>query len=434
MEATAQWAMDYVYPGANEEQKAAPWFLRDFAQPLEIRTDAHEYGAYLFPFFQARKYNDPETVRRIWDNTASQDSLTAIQLAIPDGFEVQWPEFARHNWNSPPNPLNPYEQWDGLTVGTYRYLDPLNDITVQSIAQDKGFSLSPADIKHLAATYFRFRFLDNRARNVIFRNGLKFRLSKAADDSHFIYDGVDSRGAEIRALVKIEGQDWTEQNFQDWTYETETYFCRDLSAERLEELILIFSNSEWLDRNYTLSPQGLKPALSVSNLGCAGWEGEVNYTNTASGEGWSYTTQSTAQVSWHLDTTATSGGHRFYQPEGNLKWSVSGTDGFGCQLQGGGDISIEWYLGTLWTDNGLVGGPDYRRYHTGGFWVSGAVVTKTCPDGVSTVAWDWQWLPEGEEGSIQSDGVTIEDTAHQGDGDPGGPRDWTWRFTAVRES
>lgn len=428
-EATAKWAEDYVYPLVNEEHVAA----MDFLAAPDKSLESYSYGAYLYPFYLAREsdgqFGDTDVVRRIWEFAQLRMSLDAVHSAASQGpkggFSATWPEFAGHNWNQ--FPLNHYREWDKL----YYVADAEKDKTISlQRAPFASEPISPSDINHLAARYFRYLFTDDNVRNAIFRNGLSWKLDQTADSSDYTYDGVDARGLHIKALVKIAGQAW---DIRDWTNETETYFCRDVSTERLEELVLIFSNSEWLDRTWTLTPQGLPPQLSVSNLGCAGWEGQVDYTNTVSGEGYSYTTQSTADVTWLLDLGQTSGDNRFYHPEGNLHWSVSGTDGFGCQLQGSGDIPIETYMGSLWTDNGLIGGPDRRKYHAGGFWVYDAQVTKTCPDGVATVDWHWKWLPEGVAGTIQSDGVTIDDSLHEGDGDPGGPRDWTWHFTATSD-
>lgn len=45
----------------------------------------------------------------------------------------------------------------------------------------------------------------------------------------------------MEALIKIEGQPWTTE---DWTRLPDREFCRSKPAERIEELVIIFSNSD----------------------------------------------------------------------------------------------------------------------------------------------------------------------------------------------
>jgi hypothetical protein len=52
MDATATWAIDYVYPGVNVEHGYAGSYLWHPEEPLDVNS--HRYGAYVFPFFLAR--------------------------------------------------------------------------------------------------------------------------------------------------------------------------------------------------------------------------------------------------------------------------------------------------------------------------------------------------------------------------------------------
>ena len=79
-EATAQWAMDYVYPAVDEEQEVANWFFDPRGQvvALEKSNDHHEYGAYLFFFFATHYLGDNDLVRQAWVNSETFDSVACV--------------------------------------------------------------------------------------------------------------------------------------------------------------------------------------------------------------------------------------------------------------------------------------------------------------------------------------------------------------------
>jgi hypothetical protein len=63
---------------------------------------------------------------------------------------------------------------------------------------------------------------------------------------------------------------------EDWTNKPYKSFCRDVLAERIEELVLIISNSEFKDRNYKLKPPSEPAFLWMALQGTAG---AVNYNS-----------------------------------------------------------------------------------------------------------------------------------------------------------
>lgn len=76
----------------------------------------------------------------------------------------------------------------------------------------------------------------------------------------------------VTAQVRIDGrQQWEPE--EDWSELPERRYCRDLRAERVAEMRI------------TLRPLGpaatnppAAPTLNLSNVGCAGWSGEVTYS------------------------------------------------------------------------------------------------------------------------------------------------------------
>ncbi len=88
MEATANWAMDFVYPASQEERLTSQAFLSHPEESLETLGEEHEYGAYLLPFFltcssgpcdPANRPTYSPYVQVTWDNTEQYDSLAGLR-------------------------------------------------------------------------------------------------------------------------------------------------------------------------------------------------------------------------------------------------------------------------------------------------------------------------------------------------------------------
>ena len=254
MEATATWAEDFIYPGSQSEQVYAGSFLKDTMLPLESApVRYHGYGAYLFPFFLKNSLGSAGPVKAMWANTEASGSLKAINAAIPGGFEAQWPEFVKDNWNR--SPVNFYQSWDLLAEGAKPARKivsllgnaPGNDITLN------GY------VPHLSAVYYHISFPDPNIRAVAYYNPLAWETT-----------------AHVWGLVRMQGKpDW--ENPQDWTKSPAKFFCRDLAGERIAEMVVIISNSEWQDRTKTLHPAS-DPRVSMTNVGCWRWTGSVSMT------------------------------------------------------------------------------------------------------------------------------------------------------------
>ncbi|HSP54363.1 MAG TPA: dockerin type I domain-containing protein [Dehalococcoidia bacterium] len=249
-EATAQWAMDYVYPGApNEEQAVAPDLLDRPDLPLDERQDPHWYGAYLFPFYLTRIKGQTNAVRAIWDRSESTaSSLVAINDTVPGGFQGSWPDFALKNWNR--GPVDDYKDVDGLAAGARP--DGGDPITLSSGGQTLG-----REMQRLSAVYYHFLFTDE-AKSVVFKAN---RLSEIS-------------GIKVWAIRKT-GAGW--QAPEDWTATNSKSFCRDQTD--ISEVVIIISNSDWQGGLKDIRDKS--PLIEAKDVGCTAWLGsasaEVNY-------------------------------------------------------------------------------------------------------------------------------------------------------------
>ena len=210
-EATAVWSQDYTYPGSNEEHYVADWFfLENSAPSLEFTNDAHEYGAYLFFFYLTHRGGDNDLVRRAWAYTEGNDSLEAVNKAIPGGYEAVWPEFAVYNWNA--SPYDQYTRWDGQAVRA-KPLFGKDEISAP------GLWAMTSNVPHLGLLYKHYTFDGDDTRLVTFVNGLTYQASRkpineqvgitTVDDESEVFQFTDLvqplPGVKVQALYRLEG-------------------------------------------------------------------------------------------------------------------------------------------------------------------------------------------------------------------------------------
>lgn len=229
MHASAQYAMHYVYPAANEdpdyparhqEHAKAGDFLYRTLYPLETVDDGHEYGAYLLFYW----IDDPSTLPSVWEAATNPNSLAVVNEQLYNGFQEMWPKFAVDNWNR--EPVDYYRRNDELAIGP----DTIEDFEMGG-ARTEEFVI---DIPHLSSYYFRFTFPNRSLKRIAVFNPIS---------------GVDEPTAALWAIMKING---TWRAPADWTNRSHQVFCRDEPNQDLEELILVLANSEWEDREHVV--------------------------------------------------------------------------------------------------------------------------------------------------------------------------------------
>ncbi|MBC8076061.1 MAG: hypothetical protein H7Y32_08305, partial [Chloroflexales bacterium] len=332
--ATTNWAMDYVFPQDNAEHALAPAYLDEAGLPLnygygpdgvvplplpggELFAD----GAYLWPFYLARELGDSDLVGALWDRSREPDSLAMTNDVIPGGFKRQWPAFARANWNR--EPVDMYTLADNLPVGATAIVS--EEVRLAG-APSRHFDM-PAKVEYLAAEYYHFTFPDDSVRSVLFSN--PFAPDLGSPNPH----------ATVQAIYHTDAGGWTLEN---WTDKQFAPFCRDLRAERITELTVIVSNSDWQGRK-PLEP--FQPAmLDATNMACRGWAFEAEATFTGKGKNYNEITTTTAKGTFELlrdDTGKSRFGYHFemYKPTGNATWTHSRVDN-GCGSSGSGSYTL----------------------------------------------------------------------------------------------
>ncbi len=286
-EATAQWAMDELFPGDNFEDglrqvefaPRAGTFFADYVLgghrgPLE---QANGYGDYIFFQFIARKLGS-QVVKQVFDAWAGNDSVQSLDVALrASGSSLRdvWPEFARAMWNDASrhvlDDLNRMPM-EGYVYGVQYAFDTLK-------AQGR---LDTRKIQQQGAGNARFELMPHLKsgagyslppRSMAFEH-LDFNDANVASVLVTIpFAGVKQPEVKLQAVAKIGGQ-W--KPVEDWTGEVSRSFCRDKASERLEELILIVSNGDNVPASQpVLTTQPM--SVSTSNVGCWRWQGTATH-------------------------------------------------------------------------------------------------------------------------------------------------------------
>jgi hypothetical protein len=329
MESTAEWVKDYIYPGStspHNEHWAAPHYLDVPEVPLNYRSDPHWYGAYLFPFFLARVKGQQTIVGQVWANTESVASLPAIEQALQPlgGFEKVWPQFALYNWND--DPVGEYRKTDLLGARPLAHGDTL----LQNGAVDAYANLN-VELPHLSATYKHFVFND-QVNSFAFLNGLTFRISTEPRmllnvldlGQQYKWEAVppeQKRGASVQAILKRNGK-W--ETPEDWTNVAYKAFCRQKPEERIDEIVLIFANSN-IDESAVLKTPGQPPLLIVTDLGCR-FEGTLDWDSSSI----------TQQAHGNLDLQY----HNTFEPRGDQRGGCSAPRGGSAGARGGEGVRV----------------------------------------------------------------------------------------------
>jgi hypothetical protein len=429
LEATAMWAIDYIYGNSFQaEHESAPSFLNRPELPLETvegRAGGREYGAYLWPFYLTRKFGNPFLIPETWERSPGASSLDAIAAVLPEGHSPQslWPEFARFNWNLSAMPtganssqISPYTSWDDLQYGAR----PQGVYNVRLTGLPEQIYELPARVPPRAAFYYYFEFKDLNVRSVAFFNPFTEPGS------------VGSGTPTIQALVKIEGEDWEVQN---WTGNTVTTFCRDMRSERLEELVVIISNSAWGASAPDLNPA--QPArLMANNLGCWRWTGTFSGTKVQNNELF------TEHESW----TATATFERIQSSPVQEEYALIGGSGNWQKLfsadecsfsYGPAEFTVPPVSGTTYLrlNNFFVPGPPWnvgglsRRYGLSFLHAGETSLLIECPDGYS-VPTPYSVGITLLNKTVPANGIIEGADAYP---HPEGTETQTWRFTPVRQ-
>lgn len=289
MESTATWAEHFVHPELDVEHRHVKHFFDVPELELDAVAGLHEYGGYVFHLYLTETRND-EVIPAIWTSIEGDRVLEAIDGALGGKLEEEWRRFTAYNWNF--DRFDFYARWDRISdsiafrteqeVPAAPNLEQVLEIDLAALSTAGPVVGGP----YLSSQYFHYVFSDLSARTVLFANGYTFDLTKGTNPILSPFDEIylaerlseeDKKGAHVTALVKAGGE-WLEEPY-DLSDVAFAEFCQDYNEERIEELVLIFSNSRFAEgERTTIRPKSLKPQLFVSNMGCGNWKGEASLT------------------------------------------------------------------------------------------------------------------------------------------------------------
>jgi len=305
---------------------------------------------------------------------------------------------------------------------------------------------------HLTATYYDFIFADDTTRTVAFYNGLTYKLTEGPgvlfyDPQSISYktDPLDPsryKGMNVQALIKINNA-WTRE---DWSLNSYKVFCRDRAAQRIQELVLIITNSNFKDSqdNYTFHASDMYPTLLVSPTGCYQWKGTISRTDTSDP---GVTDTLTGQdIIFEASGSLTSPTVLYTLKSGSLTLSMNGTSSDGnyiYSINGGVTLTpSDAFNNFLQTYNLVTGGPHPNYYDGNGLSpqnVSGTM--SSCCD--ENGAWEYNYPVDWPIGiwfltrdvhtssqlNSQSQGNIIDGSYTE----PNGHITYTWHFVAQIE-
>jgi len=214
----------------------------------------------------------------------------------------------------------------GYVAAESHFLEAKLDGASKRDLQQALVTLARGDLDPMTMEYVQIRFTDEDVAQV--------RLEPRGNVLHSLYPRF-----KLQALLKIDGQ-W--KAVEDWSAKEEVTWCREKRAERIQELVLIYSNSHAGDQPFERDPPaaiGLfdedskLPRFEISNGSCMPWHGTTSVTVKNSLGG---IVRSTADVTFKLfegegDDDAGDSPLKFYQVDsGTATTEAHWIDESGC--------------------------------------------------------------------------------------------------------
>jgi|KBSSwiStaDraftv2_1062776.scaffolds.fasta_scaffold02680_15 Bacterial Ig-like domain (group 2) len=480
-EATAQWAMDHLVPtiaqglpgefgmepGVGNVASGYPksgtvlaaylyaGHLTSIEKPGPgLDPKLNGYSDYLFFQYLARTQG-PDTIRQIFDALAGgRNSVEAIAAAVD--MKSVWPAFARTLWIGwEDKVLDYWANEDEYKFGLAQVYAQVP--TVQTIPQEMKDRQKTTPVDQKGQKSAQFELLANalafsgnyevEPRSILYEH-LKFSDPSVHAVVFYnpIADRPDNGPMKLEALKKIGGK-W--QPPEDWTPRAFQTYCLDNQDERLEELLLIVSNSDANRASETpfvisnLSP--MKQA--TSNVGCWQWFGSASVTTeTAFG----YTTVESMTgpfVRFRAlsdDPNDKLVGLDVFVADvtSRVTYSVSGPiTGTSCTISGTGTANPKVPgEGSMFVNYLTLDGPptplERMAVGSGQTTVPGVSTTISCPGKapeVTVLDQATNWLAWPSDGvPVSADGRTISGTWTEVDPD-GTRKTSVWNFTSVRQ-
>jgi hypothetical protein len=322
LDATANWAMQIVLPTNLAYQRYAKDFSPYTNQPLffpnhycgtrfagpecaaDPNADAKMYASYLFFQFLTMT-GSPSAVRLFFENAQNaEDSLATLNYVLTGagGLSALWPKFTLALWNQDPVlEGSSFRGWDKLPdtlepAGTSPQVVDFDDTGPNTKTLTGPTVLGPdgteVGLRELSASFDHYTFGPG-VHALAFYNGFSQNLTTVAPfpvgvppaqprDAGTVFVSYDRpppdpvKGRALWALTRINGM-W---KMDDWTNQHIITFCRDKADERIDDLVLLYSNGNFTsvrDAAYdanALGPVGDKKAtLIASPMPCWKYQG-----------------------------------------------------------------------------------------------------------------------------------------------------------------
>ena len=318
-EATANWAIDHVYPDDNYEHGFFESYLiepntisregmrTELNVPLDLslwrassRLCPGGYCDYPFFLYIAERFG-ADRIRRIYEASELFDPIDSIASGVDGPLRNVWHDFSLALYNDVDEGIkNQFYEWDGIRFGILSTVlddgwDPHGIIEMDLAgAAERAHNLNAgialafgtraagsaelgnAPLPRLSTRPISLQFTDDAVSYVVLRNPLAF---------------LPFPDVKIWAIERVNGV-WKAP--EDWTHRGVVTYCRDNAEERIEELVLIYSNGDTASRGTTgnwyveLDPNayhdqdfGLLPQVALSNAGCWQWRGSASVTVNA---------------------------------------------------------------------------------------------------------------------------------------------------------
>jgi hypothetical protein len=295
----AMWAIDHLHPDDDWEHIYAlhgGYFDSYEFRETPLLTSSLSFdncnGYCDYPFFEwlDRKYGST-AVKTTLEAGASVNPARSFEVGlagIGGGLDVLWPKFALAMYNDYTNHVqDEWDHWEQQVGASLKksYIDDeqkflnatLNGATQRKM-QSELTRTHIGSLEPMTFDYLSIRFPD--------ANVTSIRLEHKGQTLHNLYPHF-----RLQAIQKIDGQ-WREA--EDWSGEDEITFCRDKKAVRVEEIVLVYSNSYSGDVVFDSTPpsrlnlmdtDAKLPQLTISNVTCMPWHGtsSVNIFDTHGG-------------------------------------------------------------------------------------------------------------------------------------------------------
>jgi hypothetical protein len=250
-DSTATWGAVRVLQELDESRQPNFDYLPDFFKGLEktltrdTEEDLNRYASWLYMFFASMQKGD-QIVTKMWENAAADGKQNEKAADAVFKFDTFFDNFAVQNWNQKPPLIDVYKDKDTTFPNEKPDAEPL---VFFGGPEDSKIT---EELEPLSARYYRYQF-GSPVKSVIFHNKLKGKPH-----------------AQFWGIARVNGE-W--QAPEDWTGFEQKGWCLDVPSQHLEELIIVFSNSDM-----TGKLNSSESSVVAKTAGCTNWQGTATWT------------------------------------------------------------------------------------------------------------------------------------------------------------